>query len=400
MTANAAAAGRLAGVDLARALAIVGMMTAHIVTASTPGLPGLAYELSSGRASALFGVLAGVSLGLLTRRELRLPPGPAARRERAAAALGVLVRALLITLLGLWLVGRQSVVAVILPYYGLAFLLLLPVLWWPLRRLAVLAGAWLLLAPVAGHALRRDLPMGPGPQPGLAALAEPVDLLTTLLLTGYYPVIVWAGYLLLGLAVSRLDLRSGRIALGMAGAGAVLAAGADLAGRLLLGPAGGAAELVAADSRAAALLAQPHGFYGTTPATSWWWLAVGAPHSGTPVDAVGTAGAALLLLAAALALPAAVTRWLVPLTAVGSMPLTVYTAHVLAIGLLYVQAAWLLGLHLLVALLLATAWRMALGRGPLEEVVGAAARGAGALLRRGWAGPGQPGPPPHAPLRR
>ncbi|NAZ88806.1 heparan-alpha-glucosaminide N-acetyltransferase domain-containing protein, partial [Kineococcus indalonis] len=183
---------------LARAVAIAGMMTAHVVPEGAPGLPGALFDLADGRASGLFGVLAGVSLGLSTRRT------PPAARPRSAARLGIAVRGALVALLGLALVSAGSRVAIILPYYGVAFLLVLPVLWWPARRLAVLAAAWLVAGPVAGWWLRAAHALEPTyQQPTLLDLAHPLELLRTLLLTGYYPVLGWTGYLLLGLAVAR-----------------------------------------------------------------------------------------------------------------------------------------------------------------------------------------------------
>ena len=44
--------------------------------------------------------------------------------------------------------------------------------------------------------------------PSFDSLAEPVTLLRELLLTGYYPVATWLPYLLVGMVLGRLDLRS------------------------------------------------------------------------------------------------------------------------------------------------------------------------------------------------
>jgi hypothetical protein len=183
----------------------------------------------------------------------------------------------------------------------------------------------------------------------------------------------------LGLAVSRADLRSTAGALRVLGAGAVLAAAAWLVSGLLLGPGGGLAAL-----RTVAGPLGPDGtdFYGTVPTDSRWWLAVVAPHSGTPFDLLHTAGTALAVVGAACLLPAAVTRFLVPVAALGSMPLTVYTGHVLALAGTDDHSLRLLGLHVVVALVAATGWRLLVGRGPLELVVGTVASAAGAPLRR------------------
>ena len=81
---------RVVGVDMARCLALLGMMATHIL----PGYEGLEIpwpqQLAGGRASALFAVLAGVSLSLTTGRE-----HPVHGRERIARSCGLAVRALL-----------------------------------------------------------------------------------------------------------------------------------------------------------------------------------------------------------------------------------------------------------------------------------------------------------------
>lgn len=57
----------------------------------------------------------------------------------------------------------------------------------------VTAAGWLLLFPVAGYLLRPLLPAEPGSSPSLVSLAHPVELVTTVLFTGYYPVLQWTG---------------------------------------------------------------------------------------------------------------------------------------------------------------------------------------------------------------
>ncbi len=364
--------GRLVGVDLARAVAVVGMMSIHVLPGEeVGGFAGALYSVSHGRASGLFAVLAGLSLGLATRRG-----GDA----RAAARTGVLVRGLLIALLGLVLVDAGSRVAIILAYYGVAFVVVLPFLWWPARRLAVLAGAWLVLAPLLSFAVRGASGLDAQyEQPTLGWLARPGDLLETLALTGYYPVVGWAGYLLLGLAVSKVDLRESTVAMRVAGAGALAAGSSWIVSGLLLGPGGGRAALTGRFG-ASALDAQD--YYGTVPTDSRWWLAVVEPHSGTPPDLLHTAGTALAVVGVCCLLPSTLTRFLHPVAAFGSMPLTLYTAHVLALAAWPRETTTLLAVHVLLGMLFATTWRLAVGRGPLEQVVGRAAAAAGARVPR------------------
>jgi Heparan-alpha-glucosaminide N-acetyltransferase, catalytic len=290
----------------------------------------------------------------------------------------------------------RSPVAVILAYYGLLFVVAAPLLRLRAGPLAALAAACCVLAPLCSQALRIGLPAGPGDQPGLAALGDPGQLLLTLALTGYYPVLPWTTYVLAGMAVGRLDLGRLRAALGLLLGGAVLAAAAAVGSWLLLGPGGGAAVL-GADA-----LAQRR--YGTTPTDSWWWLAVAAPHSGTPFDLAHTTGTALAVLGGMLLL-ARGSRGLVWVpAAVGAVPLTLYTTHVIALSLHEPgeDAAdparlqlWLV--HVLAAVVIGVLLRL-LGRsGPLEAVVSAAGRAVRRSVSR-RPGPGTGADPPTTPL--
>ena len=143
---------RLVGIDVARCLALLGMMATHML----PGYVGdeipWPQQLAGGRASALFAVLAGVSIALMTGRQ-----DPPRGRERAALSTGLAMRALVIATLGLALGDLRSGVAVILTYYGLLFVLGLPFLGLRSRALFVLAAGWLVVAPVLGHLLRPAL---------------------------------------------------------------------------------------------------------------------------------------------------------------------------------------------------------------------------------------------------
>jgi uncharacterized membrane protein len=358
---------RLAGVDAARAVALAGMASVHVLPVLAPdGTETAAGSIAAGRASALFAVLAGVGVALGTGGV-----APPTGRAHAAAAAGLLVRGVLVALVGFALVELDPPVAVILPYYGLLFAAATPLLRLRAPALAALAVVWWVAGPVASHLLRAGRTALPGDQPGFAALAAPGDLLRELTLTGYYPVLPWLTYLLAGMAAGRLALRSTRVAAGLLGVGAVVAVAAAAGSALLLGPGGGAVVL-------GPELGQRR--YGTVPTDTWWWLAVEAPHTGTPFDLAHTTGTALAMLGAALLLARAAPRLVWPLAAVGSMPLTLYTLHVAALAVYPAEAAGvpagqLLVAHLVVALVLAAAVRAAGWRGPLEAAVGAAAGG-------------------------
>jgi len=370
MTTAVQAPTRLGGVDAARGLAVLGMVAVHVLPRTDDdGGPSLPYVLASGRAAAAFAVLAGVGVALATARA---GEGRALQRGR------LLVRAAAVGAVGLTLGALETGVLVILAYYAVFFVLLLPFLGWPPRRLLVTAGLVAVAAPVLGFALRPSLTGLDGGNPTWGSLASPVRLASDLLLTGVYPAVPWSAYLLTGLAVGRLALGSDRTAAALAAVGAALAVGAWALSELLLGPLGGADAL-------AGVLGLPDvqavedvlddGQYGSVPTDSWWWLAVASRHSSTTLDLVGTTGTALLALGLCLLLVPRAGGLLEPLTAVGSMPLTTYSAHLLVLHLTDAGApVRSYVLQVAGALVLATLWRRAIGRGPLEAAVAAAAR--------------------------
>ena len=212
-----------------------------------------------------------------------------------------------------------------------------------------------------------------------------MELFRTLALTGYYPVLTWSTYLLAGMAVGRLDLRRLRVAVGLLVVGTTVAVAAAAGSALLLGPGGGAAVL-GADA-----LEQRN--YGTTPTDSWWWLAINAPHSGTPINFAHTTGTALAVLGAMLLL----ARWSRALVwlpaALGSAPLTLYTLHVVLLSgysgenepdrvLVGLWVAHVIGAVLIGVLLRLLGWR-----GPLEAVVSVVGRTVRRLVDRRPPGP-------------
>lgn len=383
---------RILGVDAARAVALVGMFATHIFPLREGREPTFTGLVASGRASALFAVLAGVGVALASGGTRR----PAGAREHLGAGAALVVRGVLVGALGLTLVASEAPVAIILAYYGLLFVVAAFLLRVPRGVLATGAVLACVLTPVASQLLRAGLPEGPGEQVGWPALAAPGDAFVTLALTGYYPVLTWTTYLLAGMAVGRLDLRRPQVATGLLAGGVALAVAAHTASALLLGPGNGVWVLGA---EAAARR------YGTTPTGTWWWLAVDTPHSGSPLDLAATTGSALAVLGVMLLLGRVSARWARRLVqvpaALGSAPLTIYTLHVVALAV-YAgsgpdDAALWLG-HVLVATLIGVGLRLAGVRGPLEAAVSAAGR----AVRRGVTGvtaKSVDSPPSHPPGR-
>ena len=295
---------------------------------------------------------------------------------------------MLVALVGFALVAVDPPVAVILPYYGLLFAVATPLLGLRTPALAALAAVWCVAGPVASHVLRAGRRALPGDQVGFGALAAPADALRELALTGYYPVLPWMTYLLAGMAV-------GRGTCARPGSRRGCWAGAPRWRSPRRRRRRGCSARAAAPRRWARTSGSAA--TGRSPPTRWWWLAVEAPHTGTPFDLAHTTGTALAVLGAALLVAWSAPWVLWPLAAVGALPLTLYTLHVTALALFLPEAAEaaggsaaaLLVVHLVAALVIGVLVRLAGLRGPLEAGVGAVSgggaargRGAGAVTRR------------------
>lgn len=343
---------RLQGLDVARALALLGMFVTHTMSLSTStGVPEPA-AMVAGKAAALFAVLAGFSITLSTRKYDSLRDG----------ALSLVTRGVLIAFIGLVLGSFTTHIAVILVNYGVMFLLAAPIFRAPTRVLAILAPAWLVVMPVAGFALRAafDIPRQVD-VPSLANYTDVHYMATGIFFSGYYPVLQWFGYLLVGLLLSRLDWSAKATELKVAAVGATAASVAFLSSMTLLAVGGTAAITKSAEGVGPAAwgsveAALQTGSYGTVPTDTWWWLVVSGPHTSTPFDMVYTAGLAVLTIAlcSLLCRTLADRGWyLFPLLAAGSMPLTLYSAHVL---LREANDSFLI--HAVLLLTVAVLWRL------------------------------------------
>ncbi|KAA5825876.1 DUF1624 domain-containing protein [Saccharopolyspora hirsuta] len=377
---------RLHGVDIARGLAVLGMFVAHAGPAALNPAAGGAAEflaaLGNGHASILFATLAGVSLALLTGGS-RPHEGLALRRDRVRIA----VRAVVLFALGMALTQLGTPMMVILSFYALYFLLTLPFLRLRPAALLVLAAVWAIAGPVASFFLRGAI--GSGDTAGgalafsdLTSWDAAVAGFQRLLLDGAYPVLTWMPFVLAGLAVGRLDLRSTAVRLKLLISGVVLAVVGTGGSWLALHVFGGVRALqptldnlqpIAAEIGKEPLeLLQMFGF-GVVPTTTPAFLLINGPHTGTPFEIVASTGAALAVLALCLFAGDHLRTPLAPLAAVGALALTVYTVQGLLLEPLMQglgEQPWLPLLVLaLGSLVLCGLWRPLLGRGPLERVL-------------------------------
>jgi uncharacterized membrane protein len=376
---------RIVGVDLARAVAVLGMFASHVGPDPEAGGVNTILQAASGRASALFAFLAGVSLVLLSGRARLRGWG----RAQAAVVTRVVIRAALLIPLGLWLGDLDSGVLVIVAFYGLYFLLAWPALWLRTRTLVIVAAGWAVAGPVVSFMLRASLGVGDVAfgAPGFDDYAGSGDLFETLFLTGSYPAATWLPFVLAGMAVGRLrltELRVQRVAVGVGTGLAVLGYGGSWVVVNVLG----SGARIAREAGPQGVHDAIHARVGSVPVSDPAWLTVAEGHTGTPFEIVGATGVALALLGLALL---ACRAWigrivLDPLISVGAMALTVYTAHLIALDRWFREGhSWerLAGFWV-TALLLCWTWRHTLRKGPMEGALHVLSAGPARLVR----GPG------------
>ena len=332
--------------DAARGLALIGMFIAHVAPAATSADMASLISIADERPRLLFALTAGMGLAFISGGLRPIVAGRNALRRQIA------IRAVILIVLGLVIaVTLHPLVFIILDVYGVAFLVMLPLLFLSAR--AALGIGVALLAVM----------------PGLAELASASDLVAELQLgpfaivvdwfvSGAYPVVEWVPVMMIGLALVRLDLGSPRVV--------------------------GFAALVGA-ATAAVLL----------PIVALMPGGVGSPFEGevdpaasalrTSLEALGNVGVGVVVVAGMLLLTffarASVRRVagvvLSPIIAMGSMPLSIYTLHLVVLAAsirvengYYTDDSGELLLGLVVgSMVFAWLWRRFLGRGPLERML-------------------------------
>jgi uncharacterized membrane protein YeiB len=373
--------GRLVGVDLARALAVFGMYVVHIgpPLSATDGVASWIRYLSEGHSSVLFATLAGFSLMLIAgRREPKT--GLAGRQAKARIA----IRAVILLALGTAMAMAYGGV-IILNFYGVYFLLALPLVRLRARTLAITAAVLALAAPQLAFVLNSLL--SESVQQAINAY-DPLHRLSgvgvlDLLLTGFYPALTWMSFVIAGMALGRLDLSSGTVQRRLAALGAALTVTAYGMSLLLAGK--DALRSLAEDgSSSSGSGSMPLDSGSLPPDLSASSLLAAGPHSGTTFDIIGSVGVAILVIVGATVamdrLPR-LRRLAKPVIAVGTMSLTAYVGHFVAQSVLSVpagtgtQQSWMpLLMFILGAILFAGIWSRFFRRGPLEYLLSAATK--------------------------
>ncbi|WP_420113622.1 DUF418 domain-containing protein [Pseudactinotalea sp.] len=363
---------RIVGVDTARGLAIIGMFIAHLGLERSTELFSTTgwFWIADGRSSALFATLAGAGLAFMTKRAYA--SGEVA--EYATQRSRLLKRSAILLVFGWLLTALLTPVAVILGAYALLFVLAIPFLRMRPTALLASAGVVALVMPTLVLISRYALLGATSPHEyayesaGQIALVIPV---VADLWSGYYPALSWLLYILVGLAIGRMPLRRWTTQIGLLLGGAFVAAAGYLPGLAL--------------ERSTTGLVQD--------------LVTIEPHADTSFEMLGNVGVAVAVLGLCLLLTTAITPIriaLTPVSAMGAMSLTVYSAHIVVIRILMLvwgadvvfnpASNWPLIWLTVGAMAFATIWQLTLGQGPLER-----------LLQRMIRPRQRPAPPPWPP---
>lgn len=382
---------RVWGLDIARFLALVGMMLAHLWKANADGSASALYPFVSGRAAALFAVLAGAGIALTVHRDLAT--------DRVGAARAVVVgRGLALIVIGLTLGLIPATPFLILVYYGVLFWVLVPLLRVSSPSLLAIAALLAVSWPPLSMMLRWGLPPYELGSPSWLSLGDPSTFVRGLFVTGIYPVPTWIVYALVGVVIGRAvraatdNAAARRLAWRTTAFGAALALSAWIV-------------VTVTAERTIAELAQKMGVeptmigqlyfgdsYGTVLAQNPAWLLSPSAHSGTTLDLVLTTGIALTVLGLCLLLGTVLAPRarliLEPVRRAGAAPLTIYALHIIAVAMStllavtvgdgplqwYTQGVGIWVLHVVGAILIGMLLMIADRRGPLESVVAWAAR--------------------------
>lgn len=276
------------------------MVLAHLPGWSFPGA-----SLTSGYASALFAILAGVSLAIIMER-----PNRSGGAELNQAKHRALLRGVILLVIGVALSSLQMSIMVVLSAIAWIFLLLPPVTRWRTRSVVVLLAGLVIVGSLVTVTIT-----------AFGAINETVS--------GTYPMLAWLAYGTAGILVHRLLLH--RVWLQLASAIIGIVAALATYEQRYGAPLGGSADSSFAGTQFKD---------GMEEFATFDYLAF-EPHSGALGDVtvsllfgIGLIGLCLLLCRA---------EWmrviLYPLRAAGSMSLTIYVAHALTAGWLLIFVA-------------------------------------------------------------
>ena len=351
---------RIIGYDLARALAVFGMVLVNfrIVMAADQKEPlwlTKSIGLIEGRASALFVILAGIGISLLSQK---------ARNARDEAGLALDRATLLKRSAFLFVVGLLYTPvwpADILHFYGVYIALAAYLLFLPSRWLVTTAAVFVLAFPLLCLGLDYEKEWN-WETLHYSGLWTASGMIRHLFFNGFHPVVPWLAFLLMGMVIGRLDLTDSTVRKRV-----------FLFGVCITVFAGGTSWILVENFSGEGNLAYK-GFVEVIFGTD--------PMPPMPLYMLAATGVACLMISVAVAVGehSSGALWLRPLVVTGQLSLTIYVAHVV-IGLGFLEVIGRLenqslefavgsaAVFCVSAMIFACFWRRRFERGPLEAVM-------------------------------
>lgn len=335
---------RISALDAARGLAVLGMIAVNVGPRGGSSLVEMLYRLPYGRASLLFVLLGGVGFTLLTRKTWQQRQTPPWRM--------ILWRAGVLLVMGLLLQQLDHEVSVILTTYAALFFLALTVVRARGRLLLLLVALSLGLGSLSWVLIHEYTDNGIDQGP-VTVTEAPWEIVTSILLTGSYPAVIWAAPFFFGMWLGRQTLTAPTVSTRLIWWGAAAAVGTRLVSWLLI-----------------AVFGEP------TSHLMWQRFVSDVAHSEMPLWLVGSTGAATFVLGLCLKVREWNKWWLKPLVELGRVALTVYVIHLVALALVVrpgpdtllegATTTVLLGSALII---FAVVWLRRFNKGPLETIL-------------------------------
>ena len=351
---------RIVGYDLARALAVFGMVVVNfkIVMGAEDSGPTWLVDLVgllSGRAAAIFVVLAGVGVSLISKKARVLGDRALLQSDRTV----LLKRALFLFVVGLLYTPVWP--ADILHFYGIYLASSALLLSASTRRLLTLSGV--LVATAAIMILFLDYGQGwDWKTLEYSGFWSPMGMVRHLFFNGFHPVVPWLSFLLVGMVLGRQDIQKASVRRRIFILGVIVAGVAEAGSRLLIRTL--SESHVAAESETIVAL------FGTGP----------MPPMPLYVFAAAGTACAVIVAMVSVGLRYGEAIWLRPFVATGQLALSLYVGHVLvgmgALELMGRLENQTLPFSLLASMIFCIAgvqfsylWRRRFERGPIEAIM-------------------------------
>ncbi|VAW48922.1 hypothetical protein MNBD_GAMMA03-81 [hydrothermal vent metagenome] len=199
---------RIVGFDIARALAIFGMIIINfkVTLNANEGSTILLWfsSLFEGRASALFVILAGVGITFLTNRALKSGDNRIIQQAR----IGIIKRGMLLIIIGLSYTPIWE--ADILHFYGFYFLIAAMLFTFDSKKLLIFAWVFMLVFPVLVMVFDYDKGWN-WTTYHYAGFWTLDGIIRRILFNGFHPVFPWVAFLIFGMWLGRQNLSATKV---------------------------------------------------------------------------------------------------------------------------------------------------------------------------------------------